>query len=545
MKNFEESVKVFRRASLKLGALLCLMAVVIFTMPVGAQRDLTRDGRSKKASSLTDSVQTSPTADPVIYTYSPELDSLFRFNATTPEAVTEIPLVGIDIELQEILEFIDFRPLDGLLYAVAVHPITGSRVVTINTTTGQVTTVGSGIPTISNPFYGGDFNPVVDLIREVGFSGSNRRLEPTAGTVAGIDTNLAYASGDPNFGKEHNIVHAAYSNNFVGATSTTLYGIDTLNDVLVTIGSPGGSPVSPNTGQLFTVGPLTVDGLGIDVGSFGGFDIAPGTGIAYAVLNYFGFPAIFTIDLATGAATLIGPMGVDPADARMDGLSVAFTAGAATADLSITKTDGFDTYAPGIVARYTVVASNAGPDPVVGATVTDIFSSNFEDDATFTCVGTGGGTCPASGSGNINALVNLPVGATVTFSITVSVTMNPTGPLENTATITPPASVTDPNPGNSSATDVNTMTTSSGELLVSGRVMAPDGRGLRGARVTIVDSEGVATSVLTSSLGYYTFEDVTAGGTYVIGVASRQYRFTSRVIQVSDDLTNVDFIGLE
>jgi hypothetical protein len=78
---------------------------------------------------------------------------------------------------------------------------------------------------------------------------------------------------------------------------------------------------------------------------------------------------------------------------------------------------------------------------------------------------------------------------------------------------------------------------------VSGRVLTPDGRGLRNAEVAITDSHGIRRTAITSSFGYYRFEDVEAGKTYLMGVASKRYRFASRTVQVSDTLTEVDFVG--
>ena len=80
---------------------------------------------------------------------------------------------------------------------------------------------------------------------------------------------------------------------------------------------------------------------------------------------------------------------------------------------------------------------------------------------------------------------------------------------------------------------------------VSGRVLTPDGRGVRNAMVSIADSQGVKRIVTTSSFGYYSFDNVTAGGTYVVDVTSRRYRFAPRVLQVTGTLTDVDFVGQE
>ena len=142
-----------------------------------------------------------------------------------------------------------------------------------------------------------------------------------------------------------------------------------------------------------------------------------------------------------------------------DDLTCTF-ANARSADLSISKTDGATTYTPGQAITYTIVASNAGPSPVVGARVSDPFPAAITG-VTWTCgSGTGGGTCgAASGSGNLsNAVANLPSGATVTFLATGIVADSATGNLTNTATITGPAvgSPADPDLGNNSATDTDT-----------------------------------------------------------------------------------------
>ena len=78
---------------------------------------------------------------------------------------------------------------------------------------------------------------------------------------------------------------------------------------------------------------------------------------------------------------------------------------------------------------------------------------------------------------------------------------------------------------------------------VSGRVLTPDGRGLRNATVTITDSKGVTRTAVTGSFGNYRFEDVEVGSSFVMGVKSNRYRYTQRLVQVSDTLTDVDFVA--
>jgi hypothetical protein len=80
---------------------------------------------------------------------------------------------------------------------------------------------------------------------------------------------------------------------------------------------------------------------------------------------------------------------------------------------------------------------------------------------------------------------------------------------------------------------------------ITGRVLTADGRGLRNAVVTITDHLGAVRTATTSSFGYYRFEDIDTGSTFVIAVDSKRYRFTPRLLQVFDSLSDVDFVGLE
>src|SRR6185295_4489302 len=123
----------------------------------------------------------------------------------------------------------------------------------------------------------------------------------------------------------------------------------------------------------------------------------------------------------------------------------------------ITKTDGVTTADPGGSVTYTITASNSGPSDASGSTVADTFPADLT--CTWTCAGAGGGTCTASGSGDISDTVNLPVGGSVTYTASCTVSPSATGTLSNTATVAAPGGVTDPVPGNNSATDSDTVST--------------------------------------------------------------------------------------
>jgi uncharacterized repeat protein (TIGR01451 family) len=128
-----------------------------------------------------------------------------------------------------------------------------------------------------------------------------------------------------------------------------------------------------------------------------------------------------------------------------------------TADLSITKTDGQTAAVTGTPITYTIVASNAGPSNVFGATVADTLPATITG-ATWTCVGDGGAFCAANGSGSINDTVDLPVGGTVTYTLTGTISALATGSLSNTATVAAPGGVPDPNLANNTATDTDMLT---------------------------------------------------------------------------------------
>lgn len=127
-------------------------------------------------------------------------------------------------------------------------------------------------------------------------------------------------------------------------------------------------------------------------------------------------------------------------------------------DLSITKSDGETTYTPGLDTTYNIVVTNNGPAPVVGAQVSDALPAGIAT-ASWTCGNaTGGGVCgAASGTGGISTTANLPIGASVTYALTVAIPGSFTGDLSNTATVAVPAGVTDTNLANNTASDTNTM----------------------------------------------------------------------------------------
>ena len=80
---------------------------------------------------------------------------------------------------------------------------------------------------------------------------------------------------------------------------------------------------------------------------------------------------------------------------------------------------------------------------------------------------------------------------------------------------------------------------------VTGRILTPDGRGLRSATVTIIAPNGSTRSFTSSSFGNFQFSNFIPGGLYTLTVGSKRYRYAPRIVQVIGDLSNLDLQGLE
>ncbi|HEX8249422.1 MAG TPA: choice-of-anchor Q domain-containing protein [Pyrinomonadaceae bacterium] len=81
-------------------------------------------------------------------------------------------------------------------------------------------------------------------------------------------------------------------------------------------------------------------------------------------------------------------------------------------------------------------------------------------------------------------------------------------------------------------------------VLVAGRILTPDGRGLINARVILTDAGGSSRTVSSTSFGYYRFEDVRAGEVYILSVSSKRYLFTPQALTVMEDISELNFNAL-
>lgn len=217
--------------------------------------------------------------EPVAYAID-NSNNLQIFNPNNPMPVSKT-VAGL--QSGENILGIDFRPVNGQLYALG----SSSRIYTINLGTGTATAVGSApfSTLLSGTDFGFDFNPTVDRIRVVSNTGQNLRLNPNDGTIAATDITLN--PGSPI------ISAAAYTNNFAGAASTTLFVIDHNTDKLY-------QQNPPNNGTLVETGPL-----GINITGANGFDIGSMSQKAYLMASVGSSTKIYSVNTTTGAATSV------------------------------------------------------------------------------------------------------------------------------------------------------------------------------------------------------------------------------------------------
>jgi uncharacterized repeat protein (TIGR01451 family) len=195
--------------------------------------------------------------------------------------------------------------------------------------------------------------------------------------------------------------------------------------------------------------------------------------------------------VVNSASATLPPAYIDPTPADLSD-SVSTQIGR-VAELVITKTVASSGVGPGDPLDFVVTAKNCGPSDVTGAVVQDVFPGTYlgptvgDTTPNWTCVGSGG-TCPASGDGDISASVDLDAGdpstcvgaGTVTFTIHGRVDPGAEGVLTNVAKILEPSSVLDPTPGNNTAS-ARVILTAAADLAIvkdDGRTTAVPGEPL-------------------------------------------------------------------
>jgi hypothetical protein len=232
-----------------------------------------------------------------------------------------------------------------------------------------------------------------------------------------------------------------------------------------------------------------------------------------------------------------------------------FTSGLLTGELlpAITRTMVFrvlvrDNRAGGGGIATTSVSVNvdgaSGPFSVTSPNTAVTYSGNSSQTITWNVAGTSGAPVNAA---NVRILFSADGG--LTFP---TVILNST-PNDGSETVTIPNVNTTQGRIRVEAVDnifwdmsdvnftVNAVATSG---TISGQVFAASGAALRNAVVTLSNSGGVIQRVTTSSFGFYQF-DAVPPGPYTVSVSSRLFRFDPQNINLTGNITGLNFTGQE
>lgn len=250
----------------------------------------------------------------LLLTVTPELQAqtlwakdglnLVSFNATSPGTILTNGTISGIAAGQE-LKGIDFRPATGELYGIGYNTTSGqSQLYKINTTTFASMTVGATFMLQTGATdIGFDFNPTVDRIRITTKQGKNYRVHPDTGVLLFTDGDLMYNVGDVNNGTMPMIGSVAYTNSYIGSTSTALYDLDD-NLGILALQNP------PNNGGLVTIGATGIMGA---IGATSEIDIYYNEmtmqNEARVATETASGVNLYTLNLTTGAATVVGAIG--------------------------------------------------------------------------------------------------------------------------------------------------------------------------------------------------------------------------------------------
>ncbi len=347
-----------------------------------------------------------------------------------------------------------------------------------------------------------------------------------------------------------------YINSSVNNMTLSYPDLSVTKDDGVTAYVPGGSVtytiVVSNSGNIADSGSLVSDPIPPEVTSWtwtcveaGGADGCDGvtnstTNFTDTVNLPVGSTITYTVtaNLNSAAASMTDPNLVNTVTVAVSGGRTDATPDNNTAtdtdtpdsqaDLWTTKTDHISLYAPPATLTYTIVVGNDGPSDAPGSEVTDIKPIQFASwDWECTTLTGGAGACSEQTNltGDFTDTVDLPAGATITYTVTARLTAEALGTLINSVVIDPPTLVTDTNPTNNTATDIDqpaagaktfngtNQTFTSGQSVAIGEIVTYrvvlDVAGMTGEDPTIIDGLHLVDT-LDQGLAYVDCVSITA-----------------------------------
>jgi len=209
-----------------------------------------------------------------VFGVSDQLNEIVSFDVAAPGTLLSAHNIS-GLQTGEQIRGIDF--VGGTLYGLG----DGSHLYAINPNTGAATQVGAGTfsPALNGIDYG--FNAGVSQLYVSSELGQNLTINPQTGV----------ATAGPNYTAGASLDALAY--NYVNGN---FFGISAANHNL--------SSVNPVTGGVTLIG-----ATGVSFSDRIGFDISPITDTAYFSGTVGGQTEFFTVNLSTGALTLVGDVG--------------------------------------------------------------------------------------------------------------------------------------------------------------------------------------------------------------------------------------------
>jgi CSLREA domain-containing protein len=196
----------------------------------------------------------------------------------------------------------------------------------------------------------------------------------------------------------------------------------------------------------------------------------------------------------------------------------------------------------GAFERSIVFNQSALPNASTGAFYSQTLSATRQ--ANFTESGSGDGSTPDNLAPFTYSLVpvsgqQLPPGLSLASGGTISGTPTQTG----SYTFTVKAADTD---GMASAAQytMQIFSPTAATVSVSGRILTPDGRGLINAKVILTDAQGNSRTAISTSFGYYRFDEVRVGEVYILSVSAKRYQFNAQAVNVMEEMNELNLSAL-
>lgn len=295
---------------------------------------------------------------------------------------------------------------------------------------------------------------------------------------------------------------------------------------------PYSSVFSQNGSFFYTGGRL----LG---GHFAGFSVAPATGVLTALAGSpFNFGAdnplgyatdsqgrLFSANFSTGGLRVFTTMSGVPSAATgnpfASGLSQPIDGVLHPNEQFYFASDNggnqIGSFQIGGTGAATTLTAVAGSPFASGSSYTNSLITNQAGTFLFTANGF---------SRNLTTYsVNPTNGVLTNIGIQPANTLGTSGVLAGIAYYTPP------------------LAPSAATVMVGGQVTTASGRSISRARVALTDGNGETRYAFTSSFGYFRFEEIQVGETYIFEVRHKSYQFVPQVLTINDEVIDLNFVG--